>query len=88
MWRDDSERSEVFKTEDVVILDREERYRERGIKEAIWERVENLSINKKGGLHFQLSNSNNIVLAYYPYVLPTVFMTQKCNKPPLDQCQE
>ena len=39
----------AFKTEDVVILDREERYRggERGIKEAIWEHVENPHSRRK-----------------------------------------
>ena len=47
----------AFKTEDVVILDKEERYRERGVKEAFWERVENPSLNKKGDLRFQLSNA-------------------------------
>ena len=39
--------------EEVTILDhveREERYTERGVKEAIWERVERSSMNKTGGL--------------------------------------
>ena len=39
--------SHIFKTDDVGILDREERHIERGIKEAIWERVEDPSLNKK-----------------------------------------
>ena len=61
----------AFKTEDVVILDREERYRERGIKEAIWERVENPSLNKKGGLRFQLSNAWDQALRDVPSRLVT-----------------
>ena len=43
-------------TEDVIILDREERWFERGVREAIWERVEKPSLNKRGGLRFQLSH--------------------------------
>ena len=35
-------------TEDVIILDREERWFERGVREAIWERVEKPSLNKRG----------------------------------------
>ncbi len=46
-----------FNTQDVVILDREERWHERGVKEAIWERIEEPSLNKKGGLHFLLSHT-------------------------------
>ena len=41
-------------TEDVVILDREERWFERGVREAIWKRVEKPFLNKHGGLRFQL----------------------------------
>ena len=44
-------------TEDVTILDREERWFERGVREAIWERVEKPSLNKRGGLRFQLSHA-------------------------------
>ena len=42
---------------DAVILDREEQWHRRGIKEAIWERVEQPSLNKKGGLRFNLSHA-------------------------------
>ena len=45
--------------EEVIILDREERWFERGVWEAIWERIEQPSLNKRGGLRFQLSNTWN-----------------------------
>ena len=46
-----------FNPEEVVILDKEERWFERGVREAIWERVEQPSLNKKGGLRFLLSHA-------------------------------
>ena len=46
-----------FGFEDVVILDKEDKWHERGVKEAIWERVERPSLNKSGGLRFQLSHT-------------------------------
>ena len=46
-----------FKPEEVVILDKEDRWFERGVREAIWERVEQPALNKKGGLRFQLSHA-------------------------------
>ncbi len=55
-----------FKTENVVILDREEEWFRRGIKEAIWERVENPTLNKRGGLRFQLSHAWNIAIKKIP----------------------
>ena len=45
-----------FDFEDVTILDREDKWHERGVKEAIWERVEQ-PLNKTGGLRFQLSHT-------------------------------
>lgn len=51
---------------DVVILDREERWFERGVREAIWERVEKPSLNKRGGLRFQLSHAWNQSIAVIP----------------------
>ena len=48
--------------EDVIILDREERWFERGVREAIWERVEQPSLNKRGGLRFQLSRTWDLPL--------------------------
>ena len=53
-------------TEDVVILDREERWFERGVREAIWERVEKPSLNKHGGLRFQLSHAWDQTLINIP----------------------
>ena len=44
-------------TEYIVILDREELWFERGVQEAIWERVEKPSLNKHGSLIFQLSHA-------------------------------
>ena len=46
-----------FNNTDVVILDREEDWVRRGIKEAIWERLEQPSLNRKGVLRFSLSNT-------------------------------
>lgn len=46
-----------FNPKEVVILDKEEKWFERGVRESIWERVEQPAINKKGGLRFQLSNA-------------------------------
>ena len=47
----------IFNPEEVVVLDKEERWFERGVREAIWERVEQPSLNKKGGLRFLLSHA-------------------------------
>ena len=38
----------------------------RGIKEAIWERVEQPSFNRKGGFRFSLSNTWDRVLRRFP----------------------
>ena len=37
-----------FKPEEVVILDKEDRWFERGVREAIWERVEQPALDKEG----------------------------------------
>ena len=37
-----------FKPEEVVILDKEDRWFKGGVREAIWERVEQPAVNKKG----------------------------------------
>ncbi len=42
----------TFKTENVVVLDREEDWFRRGVKEAVWERVENPTLNKRGACVF------------------------------------
>ncbi|XP_072174675.1 uncharacterized protein [Diadema setosum] len=51
------EKGHSFNTKDVVILDREANWFKRGVKEAIWERVEEPKLNKKGGLRFNLSHT-------------------------------
>lgn len=45
-----------FSNEDVTILDREELWFKRGLNEAVWERIENPSLNRKGGPRFKLSH--------------------------------
>ena len=42
--------------EDIVVLDRKEQWHRRGVKEAIWERVENPSLSKNGGLRHALAH--------------------------------
>ena len=51
---------------DVKILDKEENWSRRGIKEAVWERIESPSLNKKGGLRFVLSHTWDRVLLDVP----------------------
>ena len=48
------------------VLDKEENWLRRGIKEAVWERVEGPSLNKKGGLQFVLSHTWDRVLQDVP----------------------
>ncbi|XP_072037121.1 uncharacterized protein [Amphiura filiformis] len=55
-----------FKPEEVVILDKEDKWFERGVREAIWERVEQPAINKKGGLRFQLPHAWDQALQNLP----------------------
>ncbi|XP_071484136.1 uncharacterized protein [Diadema antillarum] len=55
-----------FNTNEVIILDRESKWFERGAKEAIWERVERPTLNKRGVNHVQtdvhlLSGSKEVV---------------------------
>ena len=44
-----------FEDKEVIILDKETNWLERGVKEAIYERIEAPSLNKRGGLQFALS---------------------------------
>ncbi|KAI8491776.1 Endothelial cell-specific molecule 1 [Branchiostoma belcheri] len=46
-----------FKLEATDILDREPRWYERGVKEAIYERIYNPTLNRKGGLRIELSST-------------------------------
>ena len=50
------ESGHTFKDSDLVILDKEEHWFERGVREAIYERVEKPSLNKPGGLRFNLTH--------------------------------
>ena len=43
--------------EEVNIIDRETRWFERGVKEAIWVRAENPSLNRSGGVRIKLSHA-------------------------------
>ena len=43
--------------EEVKIIDRETRWFERGVKEAIWVRAENPSLNRSGGVRIKLSHA-------------------------------
>ena len=42
---------------DFRVLDKEEDWHRRGVKEAIWEHIKEPSLNKKGGLRFNLSHT-------------------------------
>jgi len=55
-----------FNSDDFVILDKEEQWHRRDIKEAIWERVEQPSLNKRGGLRFNLSRAWDSALGRIP----------------------
>ena len=58
-----------FTNQDVQILDREERWFERGVKEAIYERSESPSLNRQGGLRFNLSHAWDRAIQSIPRVL-------------------
>ena len=55
-----------FSDRDVKVLDKEERWHERGVKEAIWERVEKPRLNKPGELRFKLSHTWDRALREIP----------------------
>ncbi len=58
-----------FNNKDVVILDKESRWFERGVKEAIYERSQKPSLNKHGGLRFHLSHTWDKAVEAIPKVL-------------------
>ena len=43
--------------EEVIILDSEPRWFERGVREAVYERVERPSLNRRGGLRLNLART-------------------------------
>ncbi|KAI8479097.1 hypothetical protein Bbelb_431620 [Branchiostoma belcheri] len=51
-----------FKLESTDILDRETRWWERGVKEAIYERMYNPTLNREGGLRVDLSGTWDLAL--------------------------
>ena len=60
------EKAHSFEDSNVHILDREDRWFERGVKEAIYVKVEKPSLNRGGGLRHQLSPIYNAVLSSLP----------------------
>ncbi|XP_061603008.1 uncharacterized protein LOC133464838 [Cololabis saira] len=55
-----------FRDQDVHVLDREDGWFERGVREAIYVKVERPSLNRGGGLRHHLSSSYNAVLKTLP----------------------
>ncbi|KAI8516704.1 hypothetical protein Bbelb_052850 [Branchiostoma belcheri] len=51
-----------FKLESTDVLDRETRWWERGVKEAIYERMYNPTLNREGGLRVNLSSTWDLAL--------------------------
>ena len=60
------EKAHSFDDNNVQILDREDRWFERGVKEAIYVKVEKPSLNRGGGLRYQLSPIYNAALSSLP----------------------
>ena len=56
----------VLDSKGVKILDKERDWQRRGIKEAIWERVEDPALNRKGSLPFSLSHTWDRALVSVP----------------------
>ncbi len=59
----------TFNNKDVIIRDKESRWFERGVKEAIYERREQPSLNRHGGLRFHLSHTWDKVVEAIPGVI-------------------
>ena len=55
-----------FKTENVIIMDRDTRWHQIGIKEAIWVRAEQPSLNRNGGTRHNLPHAWDRVIANLP----------------------
>ncbi len=47
----------TFENKSVKVMDRETKWFERGVREAIYERVERPTLNKRGGLRHKLSHA-------------------------------
>ena len=55
-----------FDNEDVVILDKESRWFERGVKEALYVKREEPSLNRGGGLRHNLAGAYNSAIKKIP----------------------
>lgn len=71
------EKDHSFDNSEVKILDNEPRWFERGVREAIYERVEKPSLNKRGGLRFNLSRTWDRALRSVPRVLSSEHVSQR-----------
>ena len=72
------EKTHSFDDNNVQILDREDRWFERGVKEAIYVKVEKPSLNRGGGLRHQLSPIYNAVLSSVPRRLNNAASKNNC----------
>jgi hypothetical protein len=55
---------------DFKVLDKEEDWHKRGVKEAIWERIKEPTLNKKGGLRFNLPHTWDRALQQFSHSFP------------------
>ena len=51
---------------EVIILDKEDKYFERGVREAIWKRVEQSKLNRKDSLRNQVSHAWDEIIGKIP----------------------
>jgi len=75
-----------FELEDVVILDREQRWYERGVKEAIWVRAEQPSLNRSGGVRTNLSHGWDRTIKTIPRRLTSAGSDRKSYSIPSQPC--
>ena len=55
-----------FEDCDVLILDREDRWFERGVKEVMYVKLEKTPLNRGGGLRYHLLSTYNAALSLLP----------------------
>lgn len=77
------EKAHSFEDSNVQILDREDRWFERGVKEAIYVKVEKPSLNRGGGLRHHLSQIYNAVLSSLPRRLNNLASNNRNNCAPM-----
>ena len=78
------EKDHSFEDSNVRILDREDRWFERGVKEAIYVKVEKPSLNRGGGLRHHLSPIYNAALS----TIPRKFKNKSCPEPTTSDTNE